>query len=308
MADQPKPGAPPAKTPPGKGKSPEKAKKAGSRPDFATLGGILLAFGGIVGGLLMEGGKIKDISQITAAFIVLGGTFGAVMVSTPLVVLKGALLRLVHVVLDKTQAPDAAIEELIGYATKARKNGLVSLENEALEVQDPFLRKALTLAVDGTDLQEIRNMMQLEIDMAESRAIAEAKVFESAGGYSPTIGIIGAVMGLIQVMKNLANIEEVGHGIAVAFVATVYGVGLANILLLPASTKIKARIASDSELKELKLEGVVAIVEGLNPKLIRSKLEAYQREQKSADKAKSKAAAKPEKAPAAAQQPAPAKG
>jgi chemotaxis protein MotA len=224
-------------------------------------------------------------------------------------VLRGALLRLVHVILDKTQPPDAAIEELIAYATKARKNGLVSLENEALEVQDPFLRKALTLAVDGTDLQEIRNMMQLEIDMAESRAVAEAKVFESAGGYSPTIGIIGAVMGLIQVMKNLANIEEVGHGIAVAFVATVYGVGLANILLLPASTKIKARIESDTELKELKLEGVVAIVEGLNPKLIRSKLDAYRREQKSEDKAKKKAPAKAESQTAgAAQQPAPAKG
>lgn len=308
MADQLKPGTQPAKAAAGKGSAtPDKSRKAGSRPDFATFGGILLALGGIVGGLLMEGGKIKDVSQITAAFIVLGGTFGAVMVSTPLVVLKGALLRLVHVIVDKTQAPDAAIEELIAYATKARKNGLVSLENEALEVQDPFLRKALTLAVDGTDLQEIRNMMQLEIDMAESRATAEAKVFESAGGYSPTIGIIGAVMGLIQVMKNLANIEEVGHGIAVAFVATVYGVGLANILLLPASTKIKARISSDTELKELKLEGVVAIVEGLNPKLIRSKLEAYQHKENAEAKATSKAPAK-EKAPGTAQQPAPAKG
>jgi len=301
MAEQPKPAKQPAKMPP------DKSKKAGARPDFATLGGILLALGGIVGGLLMEGGKIKDISQITAAFIVLGGTFGAVMVSTPLVVLKGAFLRLVHVILDKTQPPDAAIEELIGYATKARKNGLVSLENEALEVQDPFLRKALTLAVDGTDLQEIRNMMQLEIDMAESRATAEAKVFESAGGYSPTIGIIGAVMGLIQVMKNLANIEEVGHGIAVAFVATVYGVGLANILLLPASTKIKARIASDTELKELKLEGVVAIVEGLNPKLIRSKLEAYRHEEKVEGKDKKKSPSKAEAKTPGAAQPAPAK-
>ena len=258
-----------------------KAKKAaGSRPDFATLGGILLATAGIVGGLLMEGGRLKDISQITAAFIVLGGTFGAVMVSTPLHVLNAAALRLIHVFLDKSESPDTAIEELISYATKARKNGLVSLENEALEIQDSFLRKALTLAVDGTDLQEIRNMMQLEIDTAENRALAEAKVFESAGGYSPTIGIIGAVMGLIQVMKNLANIEEVGRGIAVAFVATVYGVGLANIFLLPAATKIKSRIERESELKQLKLEGVVAIVEGLNPKLIRSKLEAYKHEEK----------------------------
>jgi chemotaxis protein MotA len=275
MADTPK--TEPPKTDvakPGKGKA--EAKKApGSRPDLATIGGILLAVGGIVGGLLMEGGKIRDISQITAAIIVLGGTLGAVMVSTPMAVLKGAILRMVHIVLDKTQPPDAAIEELIGFATKARKNGLVSLESEAMDIKDPFLKKALTLAVDGTDLQEIRNMMQLDMDITDSRAQAEAKVFECGGGYSPTIGIIGAVMGLIQVMKNLANIEEVGHGIAVAFVATVYGVALANILLLPAAAKIKSRIESDTELKELKLEGVIAIVEGLNPKLIRSKLEAY---------------------------------
>ena len=258
----------------------------------------------------MEGGKIKDVSQITAAFIVLGGTFGAVMVSTPLGVLKGAVVRLAYVVLDKTQPPDSAIEELIGYATKARKNGLVSLENDALGIQDPFLRKALTLAVDGTDLQELRNMMQLEIDLTESRAVAEAKVFEAAGGYSPTVGIIGAVMGLIQVMKNLANIEEVGHGIAVAFVATVYGVALANLLLLPAATKIKARIERESELKSLKLEGVTAIVEGLNPKLIRSKLEAYQHDTKAEDKSKPNEAkhGKNPKTPAAAPSPAAAKG
>jgi chemotaxis protein MotA len=247
-----------------------------TRPDIATLSGLILAFGGIVGGLMLEGGKLKDISQLTAALIVLGGTCGAVMVSTPMNVLLGAARRLVHVVLDKTERPEAVIDELIGYAALARRNGLVSLENAALEVRDHFLRKALTLAVDGTDLQEIRGMMQLEIELSEARAMAEAKVFECAGGYSPTIGIIGAVLGLIQVMKNLANIEEVGHGIAVAFVATVYGVGLANLVLLPAATKIKARIESEAALKELKLEGVVAIVEGMNPKLIRGKLEAYQ--------------------------------
>src|SRR5579864_2587632 len=292
MAEPAKPEVKTAKAP-----QPAKAKKpGGGRPDFATLGGILLAFGGIVGGLLMEGGKIKDISQITAAFIVLGGTFGAVMVSTPIRVLNGAASRLIHVLMDKTGSPDEAIEELIVYATKARKNGLVSLESEALEIQDPFLRKALTLAVDGTDLQEIRNMMQLEIETAENRAVAEAKVFESAGGYSPTIGIIGAVMGLIQVMKNLANIEEVGRGIAVAFVATVYGVGLANIILLPAANKIKSRIELETEMKQLKLEGVVAIVEGLNPKLIRSKLDAYKHEERVAQpkekgEAKSKSSA-----------------
>jgi chemotaxis protein MotA len=252
---------------------------------MATVGGLILSFGGIVGGLILEGGKVRDISQLTAAIIVLGGTCGAVMVSTPMNILLGAVRRLVHVFLDKTEPAEAVIEELIGYAAAARRSGLVSLENDALQVQDPFLRKALNLAVDGTDLQEIRGMMQLEIELSENRALAESKVFESGGGYSPTIGIIGAVLGLIQVMKNLANIEEVGHGIAVAFVATVYGVGLANLVLLPAATKIKARIESETSLKELKLEGVVAIVEGMNPKLIRGKLEAYQLENKRAEKA-----------------------
>jgi chemotaxis protein MotA len=252
-------------------------KPSGGRLDFASIAGIAVALGGILGGLLLEGGSIKDVSQITAGLIVLAGTFGAVMVSTPLVVLKGAIVRLVHVFLDKTQEPDAAIQELMGYATKARKNGLVALEREALEIQDPFLRKALTLGVDGTDIQEIRSMMELDMEIGEARALEEAKVFESAGGYSPTVGIIGAVMGLIQVMKNLANIEQVGHGIAVAFVATVYGVALANLFLLPAANKIKCRIQNDAELKELKLEGVIGIVEGLNPKLISNKLDAYRR-------------------------------
>src|SRR3984893_5297446 len=307
MAEQPRPEQPRADRANANRPGFEKGKKAGPRPDFATVVGILLALGGIVGGLLMEGGKIRDVSQITAALIVLGGTLGAVMVSTPIRVLNGAFLRLIHVLMDKTGSPDEAIEELIVYATKARKNGLVSLESEALEIRDPFLRKALTLAVDGTDLQEIRNMMQLEIDTAENRAMAEAKVFGSAGGYSPTIRIIGAVMGLIQVMKNLANIEEVGRGIAVAFVATLYGVGLANIILLPAATKIKSRIEWETEMKQLKLEGVVAIVEGLNPKLIRSKLDAYRHEESAGAKAKAKE--KAEKQPGAGSaQTAPARG
>ena len=257
-----------------KGERPQKGASK-SKPDLATAGGMLLAVLGIVGGLLLEGGTLKDISQVTAAIIVLGGTFGAVMVSTPLRILVNALKRFVHVFIDKTQPLDAVVEEIIGYAVKARKNGLVSLESEADKIENSFLRKAMNLAVDGTDLQELRNMMELEIEIEESRAANEAKVFESAGGYSPTIGIIGAVMGLIQVMKNLANIDEVGRGIAVAFVATVYGVALANIFLLPAATKMKTRIEQEVQMKELLLQGVIGIVEGLNPKLIRSKLEAY---------------------------------
>lgn len=250
-------------------------KKSSGRPDIATLGGILLALGGIIGGLLLEKGSLKDISQVTAGMIVLGGTFGATLVNVPLNVFLGAMGRLKGVFFEKAESPDFLVEEVIKYATKARKNGLVSLESETDDIADPFLKKAITLAVDGTDLQEICKMLELDLQMREHRAEAEAKVFESAGGYAPTIGIIGAVMGLIQVMKHLENIEEVGRGIAVAFVATVYGVALANIFLLPAANKLKARAQHDSQMHELVIEGVSGIVEGLNPKLIRAKLEAY---------------------------------
>lgn len=257
------------------------AKTGGMRPDFATILGLLVAIGGIMGGLLMEGGKVKDVAQVSAAVIVLGGTLGAVMVTTPLGTLLRAVKKLVLVFLDKTQPVEGTIEEIIGYATLARKQGIVSLEQQAGSIRDPFLRKALNLAIDGIDMSQIRAMMELEISLVEQDGEAEAKVFEAAGGYAPTVGIIGAVLGLIQVMKNLANIDEVGRGIAVAFVATVYGVGCANLFFLPAGNKLKARVQADIRLRELTLEGVLAIVEGLNPKLIRTKLDAYIRQPES---------------------------
>jgi chemotaxis protein MotA len=250
-------------------------RKRGGKVDLATIAGLFVAAGGILGGLIIEGGKVRDIAQYTAAMIVLGGTIGAVLVSMPVNILKGAVRRLKSVVVDSTPPLNLLIDEVIAYATSARKNGLVSLEDAALKVEDPFLRKALNLAVDGTDLQEIRKMLEMEIGIAEHHAEADAKVFEAAGGYAPTIGIIGAVLGLIQVMKNLSNIDEVGHGIAAAFVATVYGVGVANLIFLPAATKIKARASAEAQRKEVIVEGVSGIVEGLNPKLIRAKLEAY---------------------------------
>jgi chemotaxis protein MotA len=245
------------------------------RLDLATLLGLALAAGGIVGGLLLEGGVLKDITQYTAAIIVLGGTLGSVMVNTPMPVLRGAAGRLKTVFFSPAESNSALIDELIAFATKARKTGLVSLEDDAMRAEDPFLSKALSMAVDGCDLSELRATMELEIALEEHHAEAEAKVFEAAGGFAPTIGIIGAVLGLIQVMKHLENIEEVGHGIAVAFVATVYGVALANLFCLPAAAKIKARIAVETERKEMIVEGVAGIVEGLNPKLIHRKLEAY---------------------------------
>jgi len=251
--------------------------KVSVRLDFATFAGLVIGIGGIVGGLILEGGSVREIAAPTALLIVLGGALGAVLITPPIGVLRGGIRSMASVFYEKSQDPDSLIDILVDYSSKARRNGIVSLEGVADQAPDPFLRKALNLAVDGTDLQELRNMMELEIGVAEHHAEAEAKIFESAGGYAPTIGIIGAVLGLIQVMKDLADIEKVGHGIATAFVATIYGVAFANLFFLPVAGKIKARAQQKSQMRELMLEGVVGIVEGLNPKLIRSKLGAYSR-------------------------------
>lgn len=255
---------------------PKAAKaKSSSKPDFATLGGILLALGGIAGGLLMDGGKMKDVAQVSAAVIVLGGTIGAVMITTPLSVLIRAGKQLGSMFFSKTESVSEKVDEIIDFATQARKNGIVSLESRASSIQDPFLKKALELAVDGIEPAKIRDIMELEIVLFEQNADAEAKVYEAAGGYAPTIGIIGAVLGLIQVMQHLADIDEVGRGIAVAFVATVYGVASANIFFLPTAAKLKARAHELVRTRELMLEGILGIAEGINQKLIKIKLEAY---------------------------------
>jgi len=244
--------------------------------DFATLAGLVVAIGGILGGLILEGGGFADVAQFTAAMIVGLGTAGAVMVTTPHGLLLSALRRLKDVLWDSAPARPALMEQLLHFARQARRSGIVSLEDEANQISgNTFLKKALMLAVDGTDLQDLRRIMELEIEAASRRGEAEAKVFETAGGYAPTIGIIGAVLGLIQVMKHLEDMERVGHGIAVAFVATVYGVALANLILLPAGAKIKARLEQSLEDKELILEGVIGIAEGMNPKLLESKLGSF---------------------------------
>jgi chemotaxis protein MotA len=234
-----------------------------------------VAVGGILGGLMLDGGKASDLRQINAALIVFGGTIGAVMLTTPLGVLKGAVGKLGSIFFEKNQPVARTIEDIVRYATHARKEGIVSLEQEAGSIPDPFLRKSLNLAVDGMEMSQIRSIMELDIDLLEQRGEAEAKAFETAGGYSPTIGIIGAVMGLMQVMKDLANIDKVGTGIAAAFVATLYGLAAANLFFLPAGGKLRARLRAEVQLRELTLLGVLAIVEGLNPKLIRIRLDSY---------------------------------
>jgi chemotaxis protein MotA len=250
------------------------------RIDFATVAGLAVAGIGLLGGLILEGGQFSDVAQYTAALIVGAGTAGAVMVTMPHTLIISALRRLRDVFWDSAPPRAALIAQLLLFARQARRAGIVSLEEQGEAIADnPFLKKALMLAVDGTDLQDLRRIMELEIEAAARRGEAEAKVFETAGGYAPTIGIIGAVLGLIQVMKHLEDMERVGHGIAVAFVATVYGVGLANLVLLPAGAKIRARLEQSLEDRELILEGVIGIAEGMNPKLLESKLGAFVEEE-----------------------------
>jgi chemotaxis protein MotA len=279
-----------------------KPHKPGQRPDLASLGGLLVAIGGVLAGLILDGGKAQELAQKNAAIIVFGGTIGAVMLTNSMAVLGRAVRRIGSIFFERVQSPEAAIEEIIGYATLARKQGIVSLERQAAAAPDPFLRKALNLAVDGIDMGQIRSIMELELTIMEQDAEAEAKVFEAAGGYAPTVGIVGAVMGLMQVMKNLANIDEVGRGIASAFVATVYGLISANFFFLPAANKLRARTQAAIQIREVMLEGVLAIVEGLNPKLIRTRLEAYERKSAGASaKSKSRGASAPAGAPASAE-------
>jgi chemotaxis protein MotA len=243
--------------------------------DKGSLVGVLIAVGGILAGLLLEGGKFAQIIQPTAAMIVFGGTIGAVMLQFPLGVVLASCKRLGSVFLDSQADPQDLVEEIVGYARKARREGMVSLDRELDNVKEPFLRKSLMLAVDGTEPQELRKIMELELDNQAEHEERIPQVFEAAGGFSPTVGIIGAVLGLIQVMQHLDNINEVGRGIAVAFVATIYGVGAANLLFLPAAGKLKIRIRTEFQMREMMLEGVISILEGLNPRMVETKLHSF---------------------------------
>jgi len=243
--------------------------------DKSSFGGLILALGGILLGLTLEGGKIAQIMQPTSAMMVVGGTIGAVMLQFPLSVVIQAFGRLGSVFFVKGTDPAAQIGQMVAFANKARKDGVVSLDSEVQKITDPFLKKSLMLAVDGTEPQELRKMMELDLDNKAEHEEHIPKVFEAAGGFAPTVGIIGAVLGLIQVMQHLDDINEVGKGIAVAFVATIYGVGLANLFFLPSSGKIKIRIREEQINREMTLEGVISILEGMNPRMLETKLKGF---------------------------------
>ncbi len=243
--------------------------------DKSSFGGVVLALAGILAGLLIEGGHVGQILQPTAALIVLGGTLGAVMLQFPLGTVLRAIKRLARVFFSRRGQDEMALKQILVFADKARRNGIVSLDQDLPSIQDQFLRQALTLAVDGTEPAELRKIMELHLDNMTEVDEKIPAVFESAGGFSPTIGIIGAVLGLIQVMQHLDHIEEVGRGIAVAFVATIYGVAAANLLFLPSAGKLRIRMREEHLLKEMTLEGVVSILEGMNPRIIEIKLQSF---------------------------------
>jgi chemotaxis protein MotA len=262
--------------------------------DLATIIGLGVAVLGILIGQAIEGGSILQILQPTAAMIVFGGTLGATMIGFPLSVLKQAAVDLMHVFKDGDQEPSGLIDDVIRLANKARREGIISLEKDADSVKDEFFKKSLVMAVDGCEPKDLRQTMEVELQYMDERGEHSAKVFEAAGGYAPTIGIIGAVLGLIQVMQHLDNIEEVGKGIAVAFVATIYGVASANIFFLPVAGKLKFKHRKRMILKEMMLEGTLGILEGQNPRTIESKLTSFLDEQYQklrAERSKSKKAA-----------------
>jgi len=241
----------------------------------STLSGIVIALFGIGFGLYLDGGKLGQMLQPTAALIVFGGTLGAVMVQFPFSVVMQAIVQLKELLLPIADPAAKIIDDLMSYAVRARRNGLVSLDGDLDQIRDPFLRRAMTLAVDGTHSNELRETMELEMDREVDKEELIPRVFDAAGGFAPTIGILGAIIGLIQVMQRLENINEVGQGIAVAFVATIYGVGSANIFFLPCAGRMKIRMRRKQVLRELMLDGVISIVDRANPRVLEAKLNVY---------------------------------
>jgi chemotaxis protein MotA len=243
--------------------------------DKASIIGIVLGIGAVLGGQALEGGSIHSLMQLAAAIIVFGGTFGAVFLSYPFQNVMGSFKDIKNILKEPPQDPFQIITQITQYANKARKEGILSLEKELKNIEDPFLKKSLAMAVDGVEPHLIREAMETELEYLDEHGKVNSKVWKAAGGYAPTIGILGAVLGLIHVMENLNDPSKLGSGIAVAFVATVYGVGSANLLFLPFSTKLEARHRHQVIIKEMILEGIISVSTGENPRLIEEKLKSF---------------------------------
>lgn len=243
--------------------------------DLLTILGIVMGIGAILVGNYLDGGHVAALINFPAALIVLGGTFGAVFLQTSATIIKRAFRLLSWVFVPPVLEIERGISTMSYWSVTARKEGLLGLEPIIEEETDSFAQKGLQLLVDGNEPEAIRTVLENDIIIYENRNIEAAKVFESMGGYSPTIGIIGAVLGLIHVMNNLADPSMLGSGIATAFVATIYGVGFANLICLPCAAKIKSVSRSVVQYQEMTLEGITAIAEGDNPRSIELRLRSY---------------------------------
>ena len=243
--------------------------------DVTTFIGIALAFGCVLFGQVLEGGRIDSVVQLAAALIVLGGTLGAIVAQFPLEDLLNALRQLPQIVTSRRTNLAELAQFLIDLSRKSRREGLLVLEDEATRTQDPFLRTALSGLVDGNDLAHLRALLDSSLDHSQSVQEAGPRLLEAAGGYAPTLGILGAVLGLIHVMENLSDPSRLGDGIAVAFVATIYGVGSANLLFLPLAQKLRMKIARELRRKEMIVEGACCIQEGVNPQMLERRLQAF---------------------------------
>ncbi|MGX5220017.1 flagellar motor protein [Pseudomonas sp. S9] len=243
--------------------------------DVLSLIGIILAFVAILGGNYLEGGHAAALLNGPAALIVIGGTLGAAFLQAPMSVFKRSLVIVRWIIFPPHIDLAGGIDRIVNWSLVARKEGLLGLESVADLETDPYARKGLQLLVDGAEPESIRSVLEVDLYTKESHDIQAAKVFESMGGYAPTIGIIGAVMGLIHVMGNLADPSMLGSGIAVAFVATIYGVSFANLLLLPIGNKLKAIAQRQTRYREMILEGILSIAEGENPRSIELKLQGF---------------------------------
>lgn len=243
--------------------------------DVLSLIGVILAFVAILGGNYLEGGQASALLNGPAALIVLGGTLGAAFLQTPISTFKRSVGVLRWIFFPPRIDLVGGINRVVGWSMVARKEGLLGLESVADAEPDAYARKGLQLLVDGAEPESIRSILEVDLYTQEARDIQAAKVFESMGGYAPTIGIIGAVMGLIHVMGNLADPSMLGSGIAVAFVATIYGVGFANLVFLPIAKKLGAQIAALTTQREMFVDGLVGIANGDNPRIIASRMQGY---------------------------------
>lgn len=243
--------------------------------DLTSIIGLVLAFGAVVGGQVLEGGSLMAIVQPTAFLIVVFGSVGATLLSFPQKDLIDGVKAVPGAFQADTDNPKETIDLLISLATKARKEGILALQSDIPKIDNPFLRKGMELMTDGTDPALLRDIMETELGVFEEDSTASGKIWETTGGYTPTVGILGAVLGLIHVMENLNDPSKLGSGIAVAFVATVYGVGFANLLFIPLGSKIKLKGKAKAHLMTMTIEGVLAIQAGESPNFIQEKLKVY---------------------------------